>query len=127
VVTPGTKVQRYLAGSLHWRSGELLLSEPGTNRNAELFLTHLDQLRRRFRRYKVIDVICDNAVFHVPQRCRKVREYLKRWGHRIGLHFLPTYAAEANPIERAWWGSIPKKWSGCGSAGRLIAVGGCSS
>jgi putative transposase len=103
VVTPGTKVQRYLAGSLHWRSGELLLSEPGTNRNAELFLTHLDELRRRFRRYKVIDVICDNAVIHVPQRCRKVREYLKRWGHRIGLHFLPTYAAEANPIERVWW------------------------
>jgi putative transposase len=103
VVTPGTNVKRYLAGSLHWRSGELVLSEPGRRRNADLFLAHLDDLRRRFRRYKVIHVICDNAVFHVPERCRKVREYLKRWGHRLRLHFLPTYAPEANPIERVWW------------------------
>jgi transposase len=103
VVTPGTNVKRYLAGSLHWRSGELLLSQPGRRRDADLFLAHLDELRRRFRRYKVIHVICDNAVFHVPERCRKVRDYLKRWGHRIRLHFLPTYAPQANPIERVWW------------------------
>jgi putative transposase len=103
VVTPGTNVKRYLAGSLHWRTGELLLSEPGARRNADLFLAHLDELRRRFRRYKVIHVICDNAVFHTPERCRKVRDYLKRWGHRLRLHFLPTYAPEANPIERVWW------------------------
>ena len=103
VVTPGTNVKRYLAGSWHWRTGELILSEPGRRRNAELFLAHLDELRRRFRRYKVIHVICDNAVFHDPARCRKVREYLKRWGRRLRLHFLPSYAPEANPIERVWW------------------------
>jgi len=103
VVTPGTNDKRYLAGSLHWRSGELLLSEPGRQRNADLFLAHLDELRRRLRRYKVIHVICDNAVFHIPERCRKVREYLSRWGHRIRLHFLPSYAPETNPIERVWW------------------------
>jgi transposase len=103
VVTPGTNVKRYLAGALHWRTGELILSEPGTRRNADLFLAHLDELRSRFRRYQVIHVICDNAAFHNPERCRKVREYLKRWGHRIRLHFLPTYAPETNPIERVWW------------------------
>ncbi len=103
VETPGTNVKRYLAGSLHWRTGELILSAPGTRRNADLFLAHLDELRRRFRRYRVIHVICDNARFHDPARCRKVREYLRRWGHRIRLHFLPTYAPETNPIERVWW------------------------
>jgi putative transposase len=103
VVTPGTNVKRYLAGSLNWRTGELILSEPGTRRNADLFLAHLDELRRRFRRYKVIHVICDNATFHNPERCRKVRAYLKQWGHRLRLHFLPTYAPETNPIERVWW------------------------
>ena len=103
LVTPGTNVKRYLAGSLHWRTGALILSEPGTSRNAALFVAHLEELRRRFRRYKVIHVICDNAVFHDPKRCRKVREYLGRWGHRLRLHFLPTYAPEANPIERVWW------------------------
>lgn len=103
VETPGTNVKRYLAGALHWRTGELLLSEPGRQRNAELFLAHLDELRRRFRCYKVIHVICDNARFHDPARCRKVQKYLQRWGQRIRLHFLPTYAPEANPIERVWW------------------------
>jgi putative transposase len=105
VVTPGTNTKRYLAGSLHWRTGELILTEsaPGQGRNADLFLAHLDELRRRFRRYRVIHVICDNAVFHTPGRCRKVRDYLAQWGHRIQLHFLPTYAPETNPIERVWW------------------------
>jgi transposase len=103
VVTPGTNVKRYLAGSLNWRTGELILSESGAKRNADLFLAHLDELRRRLRRYRVIHVICDNAAFHNPKRCRKVREYLEKWGNRIVLHFLPTYAPEANPIERVWW------------------------
>jgi len=105
VVTPGNNVKRYLAGSLQWRTGELILTEgqPGQGRNADLFLAHLDELRAKFRRYRVIHVICDNAVFHRPDRCRKVRQYLERWGHRVQLHFLPTYAPETNPIERVWW------------------------
>ena len=103
VPTPGTNTKRYLSGSLNWRTGEVILSEPGGRRNADLFLAHLDDLRRRFRRQRRIHVICDNAIFHKPERCRKVREYLARWGHRIVLHFLPTYAPETNPIERVWW------------------------
>jgi transposase len=103
VVTPGTNCKRYLAGSMNWRTGEVTLSAPGTRRNADLFLAHLDDLRRRFRCYRRIHVFCDNAIFHHPDRCRKVREYMAQWGHRIVLHFLPTYAPETNPIERVWW------------------------
>lgn len=105
VITPGINVKRYLAGSLNWRTGALMLSEgaPGQRRNADLFLAHLDDLRRRFRRHRRIHVICDNAKFHRPDQCRKVREYVADWGHRIVLHFLPTYAPETNPIERVWW------------------------
>jgi transposase len=102
VVTPGTNTKRYLAGSLNWRTGELMPTE-GRSRNADLFLAHLDELRRRLRRYRVIHVICDNAVFHDPERCRKVKQYVNRWGHRVQLHFVPTYAPETNPIERVWW------------------------
>lgn len=61
VLTPGNNQKRYLAGSLHWRTGTLLVSEPGTVRNAELFIRHLDHLRRTLCRYRVIHVICDNA------------------------------------------------------------------
>jgi putative transposase len=102
VVTPGTNTKRYLAGSLNWRTGALMLTE-GDKRNADLFLAHLDDLRRRYRRYRVIHVICDNGSFHKPDRCRKVKAYLAKWGHRVKLHFLPTYAPETNPIERVWW------------------------
>ena len=45
-------------------------------------------------------MICDNASFH---DCKRVREYLDRWGHRIVVHHLPKYAPETNPIERVWW------------------------
>jgi transposase len=100
VETPGTNVKRHVAGSLHWRTGKLLVSEPGTRRNAKLFVAHLDDLRKRLRCYRHIYVICDNAKFH---DCRLVDEFLARWGHRITLVFLPKYAPQANPIERVWW------------------------
>ena len=48
-------------------------------------------------------MICDNAIFHHPERCRAVQQYLAQWGHRLVLHFLPTYSPETNPIERIWW------------------------
>jgi putative transposase len=100
VVTPGNNVKRHLAGSLVWRTGRLLVSSPTTRRNAELFVAHLDDLRRRLRGFGVIHVICDNASFH---DCKRVRAYLRDWGHRIRVHHLPKYAPETNPIERIWW------------------------
>jgi putative transposase len=100
VETPGDNDKRHLAGSLVWRTGTLLVSPPGTRRNADLFLAHLDDLRCRLRTYRVIHVICDNASFH---DCRKLNDYLAVWGHRIRVHYLPKYAPETNPIERIWW------------------------
>jgi len=105
VETPGTNERRVLAGSIHWRTGRVVLSggQPGQRRTAELFCEHLDELRRAFRRYKVVHVICDNASTHKPEKSRLVREYLGRWAGRVVLHYLPTYAPECNPIERVWW------------------------
>jgi putative transposase len=100
VVTPGNNVKRHLAGSLLYRTGRLLVSPPGPRRNATLFVAHLDDLRRRLRRYRVVHVFCDNAAFH---RGRLVQDFMKRWGHRLRMHYLPTYAPETNPIERVWW------------------------
>jgi transposase len=100
VVTPGNNEKRHLAGSLVWRTGTLVVSPPGTRRNAALFVAHLDDLRRRFRSSRLVHVVCDNARFH---DCRAVRDYLARWPQRLRLHFLPKYAPETNPIERIWW------------------------
>jgi transposase len=100
VVTPGNNDKRHLAGSLVWRTGTLVVSAAGRRRNAELFVAHLNDLRCRLRGYRKIHVICDNASFHAS---RLVQEYLKEWGHRLVLHYLPKYAPETNPIERVWW------------------------
>jgi len=102
VVTPGTTEQRYLSGSLNWRTGVLLLTEglPKEGRNATLFIRPLEDLRCRLLCYRKIHVICDNARSH---KCQAVQQSLARWGQRVGLHCLPPCAPETNPIERMWW------------------------
>jgi putative transposase len=100
VRTPGNNEKRHVAGSLHWRTGSLVVSPPGKCRDSRLFIEHLEHLRRRLRSYRMIHVICDNATFH---RSRAVRAYLARWAKRLKVHFLPKYAPETNPIERVWW------------------------
>jgi transposase len=105
VETPGTNEKRYLAGSIHWRTGRVILTEgkPGEGRSASLFLRHLDDLRRAFRHYRVIHVICDNAGTHKPDKSNAVRKYLAEWAGRVVVHYLPKYAPETNPVERVWW------------------------
>jgi putative transposase len=105
VETPGTNEKRYLAGSIHWRTGRVILTEgrPKEGRSAALFCRHLDDLRRAFRHYRVIHVICDNAGTHTPEHSKAVRAYLSDWGHRVKVHYLPKYAPDTNPIERVWW------------------------
>jgi transposase len=105
VQTPGTNERRYLAGSIHWRTGRVFLTRGLANegRSAALFCRHLDDLRRALRRYRVVHVVCDNARVHKPEQARLVKEYLGRWGRRVVLHYLPTYAPECNPVERVWW------------------------
>jgi transposase len=105
VETPGNNEKRYLAGSIHWRTGRVILTEgrPREGRSAALFCRHLDDLRRVFRHYKVIHVVCDNAGTHTAGGSKLVRSYLAEWGHRVKVHYLPRYAPDTNPIERVWW------------------------
>jgi putative transposase len=102
VVTPGDNEKRYLAGSQHWRTGTVLVTagDPGQGRNADLFVRHLEDLRHRLRRYRVIHVLCDNARAH---NCSKVARYLGEHEGRLVVHYLPKRAPECNPIERVWW------------------------
>ena len=102
VVTPGVNEKRYLAGSLNWRTGELIttVGEEKEGRSSRLFIRHLEDLRTRLRRYTRIHVICDNASFH---KSKEVKAYLKEHGDRIVIHFLPKWSPDLNPIERIWW------------------------
>jgi transposase len=100
VVTPGDNDKRYLAGSLHWRTGKLIATL-GKKRDGALFTEHLDDLRHSLRRYKKIHIILDNAKFHYQSR--PLYEFLGEHSGRFAFHFLPRYAPELNPIERVWW------------------------
>jgi len=102
VETPGNNEKRYLSGSIHWRTGQVFLTEgrPRQGRDTALFLAHLDDLRSHLRRYKKIHVICDNAKCHTSN---EVAFYLWKHRGRIDLHFLPSYSPDCNPIERVWW------------------------
>src|SRR5262249_29066779 len=105
VETPGNNQKRYLAGSIHWRTGRVILTTGGPREGGSpaLFLRHLDDLRRGFRHYRVIHVLCDNAGTHTAEGSKLVRAYLQEWGHRVRVHYLPKYAPDTNPIERVWW------------------------
>jgi len=102
IPTPGNNEKRYLSGSIHWRTGQVFLTEgkPKQGRDTALFLAHLDDLRSRLRCYTKIHVICDNAKCHVSEA---VAIYLWEHCERIELHFLPAYSPDCNPIERVWW------------------------
>jgi transposase len=102
VVTPGTNKKRHLSGSIHWRTGQVFVTEaaPKQGRDGALFIEHLNELRRRLRRYKKVHVICDNASCHTSL---EVIEYLWKWEGRIEVHLLPSYSPDLNPIERVWW------------------------
>ncbi|MDB5348858.1 MAG: transposase [Planctomycetota bacterium] len=99
VETPGNDEKRYLSGSMHWRTGQVFVNEgaPKQGRDTAPFLAHLDDLRSRLRRYRVIHVICDSAKCHTSDG---VAVYL--WDHRdrIELHLLPKSSPDGNPIER---------------------------
>jgi hypothetical protein len=101
VQTPGTNKKSHLSGSIHWRTGQVWVTEvaPKQGRDGALFIKHLEDPRRRLRRYKKIHVICDNAGFHTSHQ---VIQHL--WGHegRIEAHLLPSYSPDYNPIERVW-------------------------
>ncbi len=77
VATPGTDERRVLAGSSHWRTGRVVLTpgRPKEGRTAALFCRHLDDLRRAFRHYRVVHVICDNARVHKPEHARRVNSF----------------------------------------------------
>lgn len=99
IPTPGTNDKRYVAGSIHWRTGMVFATE-GPRRDEKLFLAHLEDLRHRLRRYRKIHVICDCAKFH---HSNAVQEYLAKYRDRIELEMLPAYSPDANPMERIWW------------------------
>jgi transposase len=67
--------------------------------DADSTIALLETIAGRFPAKRIIHVATDNARCH---HARRVREWLKRPGCRIRLHFIPPYCPHLNPIERLW-------------------------
>jgi transposase len=101
VPTPGTNQKRYIAGAMNAKTRRLTWVW-GEHRNSRLFIDMILELCRRFRRYRVIHLIVDNARFHTPRGSKQTAQALRDLGARVRVHYLPTYSPDDNPIERYW-------------------------
>jgi transposase len=98
VLTPGKNQKRYVAGALNARTGRII-HQFSSVKNSSLFLWLLEKLKSSYRRAEKIHLILDNYIVH---KSRKTVTWLRQFGTRFILHFLPPYSPEHNVIERLW-------------------------
>lgn len=98
--TPGTNRKLWLSGALNWLSGRFHWVV-GPRKNSALFLKLLLELRRIYRCDHRLHLALDNDGSH---KSRAVRAYLAGSRGRFGLHPLPAWSPQDNPVELIWWG-----------------------
>lgn len=97
IETPGKNKKRYVFGGLNPRTGHLVWIT-AERKNSCVFIAWLNHLRRVYRRYRIIHVVCDNYIIH---KSKKTLRAVEKMGDII-LHFLPPYSPDHNPIEKLW-------------------------
>lgn len=98
VVTPGKNEKRFLAGAYDPMHQRLVYVE-GDRKASWLFLNLLRALLDAYRWAQTVHVILDNYGIH---KSHLVQGWLKAFGSKLRLHFLPPYCPEENDIERLW-------------------------
>jgi putative transposase len=96
--TPGKNQKGIVCGGINWQSKRLIFIR-GEKKVSELFISWLEETRKRLRRYHRIHIFCDNDSCHISQ---KVEEYLMKWRNRLCIHSLPSWSPDANPMELVW-------------------------
>jgi transposase len=85
-------------GAIDLETGKTqMLEVPTVDANSTILL--LMAILAAYPTMAMIHVFLDNARYH---HAKLVRDWLAREGHRITLHFIPTYSPHLNPIERLW-------------------------
>jgi len=99
VMTPGKNVKRYLAGALDARTDKVMWAK-GERKNSRLFIDLLKKLSATYADKKMIHVVLDNYTIHSS---KQTRLWLREFGQKFRLHFLPPYCPDDNRIERKVW------------------------
>jgi len=97
VETPGKNKKRYVFGGLNPNTGHVVWFS-SERKNSAVFVQWLQRLRKGYRRYRTIHVVCDNYIIH---KSKKTLAAVAKMGNVV-LHFLPPYSPEHNPIEHLW-------------------------
>jgi len=98
VMTPGQNIKRYVCGALNVQTG-CIEFVAGERKNGQLFLATLQRLLEIYPGATTIHVVLDNFRIHSS---KQVQAWMKQYGQRIRLHFLPPYCPDHNKIERKW-------------------------
>lgn len=98
VMTPGQNVKRYICGALNCQTG-CVDYVAGERKNGSLFIATLQRLLKNYPDAAMIHVVLDNFRIHSS---KQVQAWMKQYGRRIKLHFLPPYCPDHNKIERKW-------------------------
>jgi putative transposase len=97
VPTPGINEKTYIAGALHADTGTIT-AVAGPSHDTDLFCRLTERLRRRYRGFSTVYVICDNAPNHTSRQA-------DRWfeeHQRLQRLFQPVYHPWVNRIEKLW-------------------------
>ena len=85
-------------GAINLETGQTQMLEVAAA-DAQSTIQLLSAILAAYPSKRLIHVFLDNARYH---HALMVRQWLKRNGCRISLHFVPTYSPHLNPIERLW-------------------------
>ena len=98
VLTPGQNEKCYIAGALNAKTGKVVWVG-GMSKASQLFIDLIEELCRRYRRFRRIHLILDNYSIHSSQ---VTQQALERTAGKVVLHFLPPYSPNHNRIEGLW-------------------------
>jgi transposase len=104
VMTPGKNVKHQFAAAMDAKTKRVIWAD-GPKKNSGLFIALLKRLLARYADQGRIHVILDNFKIHTS---RQVEAWLKEFGGRLRLHFLPPYSPDDNRIEAAVWTPMHK-------------------
>lgn len=98
VLTPGKNEKHYLAGAFDARSRRLVTVE-APRKNSGLFCQLVARLVEEYPTARQLHLIVDNYIIHSSKITQR---FLRKYGDRVVLHFLPPYCPDHNRIERVW-------------------------
>jgi transposase len=102
VPTPGTNVKRYFAAAMDAKTERLVWAR-GDRKNSRLFIGLLKKLLEEYPDKTVVHVILDNYTIHSS---KQTGLWLREFGRKFRLHFLPPYCPDDNRIERKVWREV---------------------